>query len=388
MMRAREQHWQEGAGLLVRETGANPYAVVAAYLGELEKIARSPLSVLSSQLDEAERAVSAMLNTGNASVLGKDFKNAVARRNALRAKVEGEVQTKAARPSGPASSVDEAVVEARRGEHARRGRPDDVVEVPHAPLGFKTRQQVLGGGEEFSARGGAREAAPLTSMDDYDVPRQLSPETIEAFEAERAAISSATGARPLASAMPARPGSMGVPAQPGGAPVHVSAKPPESAAQAQVAEGSQVPVATTPKPVSAVMGEAQPQVAVPTAPAPASAPGVEVLRTNPKAPAERISTPEAVQEGLVSPQDPAIKPVVDAPPTPAAVAGPAPGAQPADAAPAQAGAPTPQAPVAVAPVLRRRAALAGTGILAAGGAFGVGYGGMRMMNQPQQPVQR
>jgi len=47
-------------------------------------------------------------------------------------------------------------------------------------------------------------------------------------------------------------------------------------------------------------------------------------------------------------------------------------------------APTPEAPVAVAPVWKRRAALAGAGTLAAGGAFGVGYGGRQVLQQPQQ----
>ena len=45
--------------------------------------------------------------------------------------------------------------------------------------------------------------------------------------------------------------------------------------------------------------------------------------------------------------------------------------------------PTPEAPVAVAPVWKRRAALAGAGTLAAGGAFAAGYGG-RQVIQPQQ----
>lgn len=306
MMLVDRHRWQEGAGLIIKQAGANPYAVVAAYLGELEKLASRSQALKDFTNFTMAQGAHAMR-----------FYDEPVRRITARNIVEQRLARAAAQAE---QNVARETVEAAPAWAVENGRV-----VPRNPTGVQRLRRAMADARARAAPE-APAKAPTYAVEDGKLVRVLSPEDYQVVDAP-----------------PALP---------------------------SVAED----VATGPKPVADVLG---PMGAPPAAP---PGPSMEVMRTSPKAPAERVSVPEAVQTGLVSPENLSVKSaLIDAPPVPEAVAGPAAVPQ----APPMAGTPNPQNPVATAPLWRRRAALVGAGALGAGAGFGGGFAGGQAMNTQQ-----
>lgn len=423
-MRLDKNRWQEGAGLFIKKANANPYSVVAAYLGELEKIGNSRLTGALARLEEAAaKRVEAGLKVGPEleqqirglrSHLSPDAK-AVAREVAGVPGDPGEWSQGGLRMLGRREELPAAA----RARHAparvdvseRAAIPAEEADV------FRPRRELLAGedGVHFS-RGGDAPGRRVSLQRPEDVGVRERPASLMETMPE-----SAVAPLDAAPARGAPPMHKGDQAQGGRVlsddpimrawqdkKINIrqrerlmaeraarAAPQPEQAARAAAPAGDDLSLSVQPgntwgsKSVADIYGPSA-NLNV-SKPASAPQPREQNVMFGSAADGGTVPASKAVADGRVKASDPHVvgqkadlttDPPAQMAPQPVAAPNP-----PADLAGGAAAnnpmAPTPEAPVAVAPVWKRRAALAGAGTLAAGGAFAAGYGG-RQVIQPQQ----